>query len=31
VRAAAEAHAGMPLAGATDVFAVIRAWKDGFR
>ena len=31
VRAAAESHAGTPLPGAADVFAVIRAWKDGFR
>jgi hydroxyacylglutathione hydrolase len=31
VRAAAEARAGRPLAGASDVFAVVRAWKDGFR
>jgi len=31
VRAAAEAHAGSPLPGDADVFAVIRAWKDGFR
>lgn len=31
VRAAAEARAGMPLPGAADVFAVVRAWKDGFR
>jgi len=31
VRAAAEAHAGVPLPEAADVFAVIRAWKDGFR
>jgi len=31
VRAAAEARAGTPLPGATEVFAVIRAWKDGFR
>jgi len=31
VRAAAEAHAGLPLPGDADVFAVIRAWKDGFR
>jgi hydroxyacylglutathione hydrolase len=31
VRAAAEARAGTPLPGTTDVFAVIRAWKDGFR
>jgi hydroxyacylglutathione hydrolase len=31
VRAAAEAHAGNPLPAAADVFAVVRAWKDGFR
>jgi hydroxyacylglutathione hydrolase len=31
VRAAAEARAGTPLPGTADVFAVIRAWKDGFR
>ena len=31
VRAAAEARAGRPLASASDVFAVVRAWKDGFR
>src|SRR5512139_3899211 len=31
VRAAAEARAGNPLPAAADVFAVIRAWKDGFR
>jgi hydroxyacylglutathione hydrolase len=31
VRAAAEARAGTLLPGAADVFAVIRAWKDGFR
>jgi hydroxyacylglutathione hydrolase len=31
VRAAAEARAGNSLPGPTDVFAVIRAWKDGFR
>jgi len=31
VRAAAEARAGNPLPGPVDVFAVIRAWKDGFR
>jgi len=31
VHAAAEAHAGTPLPGPADVFAVIRAWKDGFR
>jgi hydroxyacylglutathione hydrolase len=31
VRAAAESHAGHPLPDAVDVFAVVRAWKDGFR
>jgi len=31
VRAAAEARAGNPLPAPVDVFAVIRAWKDGFR
>jgi hydroxyacylglutathione hydrolase len=31
VRAAAEAHAGTPLPAAVDVFAAVRAWKDGFR
>jgi len=31
VRAAAEAHAGTPLPGPVDVFAAVRAWKDGFR
>jgi hydroxyacylglutathione hydrolase len=31
VRAAAEARAGNPLPAPADVFAVIRAWKDGFR
>jgi hydroxyacylglutathione hydrolase len=31
VRTAAEARAGTPLPGPADVFAVIRAWKDGFR
>jgi hydroxyacylglutathione hydrolase len=31
VHAAAEARAGTPLARPVDVFAVIRAWKDGFR
>lgn len=31
VRAAAEAHAGQPLPDAADVFAAVRAWKDGFR
>jgi hydroxyacylglutathione hydrolase len=31
IRAAAEAHAGKSLAAASDVFAVLRAWKDKFR
>lgn len=31
VRAAAESHAGRPLPEAVDVFAAVRAWKDGFR
>lgn len=31
VRAAAEAHAGRALTNPTEVFAVLRAWKDGFR
>jgi hydroxyacylglutathione hydrolase len=31
VRAAAERHAGRSLPTATDVFAAVRAWKDGFR
>jgi len=31
VRAVAEARAGNPLPRPADVFAVIRAWKDGFR
>jgi hydroxyacylglutathione hydrolase len=31
VRAAAEAHAGRELPAAVDVFATVRAWKDGFR
>jgi hydroxyacylglutathione hydrolase len=31
VRVAAERHAGRPLETATDVFAEVRAWKDGFR
>jgi hydroxyacylglutathione hydrolase len=31
VRAAAERHAGRPLPDATDVFAAVRSWKDGFR
>ncbi len=30
VRAAAEAHAGMPLPSPAHVFAVLRAWKDSF-
>lgn len=30
VRAAAERHAGRPLNGVSEVFAVLRAWKDGF-
>jgi hydroxyacylglutathione hydrolase len=30
VRAAAEAHAGKPLPEASQVFAVLRAWKDRF-
>ncbi|MBI5613277.1 MAG: hydroxyacylglutathione hydrolase [Gammaproteobacteria bacterium] len=30
VRAAAERHAGRALATATEVFGVLRAWKDGF-
>ena len=28
---AAEEHAGKPLQGTAEVFAVMRAWKDGFR
>jgi hydroxyacylglutathione hydrolase len=31
VRAAAEARAGRSLAAASDVFAVVRGWKDEFR
>jgi hypothetical protein len=31
VRAAAETRAGRPLAAASDVFAVVRGWKDEFR
>ncbi|MFO1407094.1 MAG: hydroxyacylglutathione hydrolase [Steroidobacteraceae bacterium] len=31
VRAAAEAHAGRPLAGPVEVFATVRGWKDGFK
>lgn len=31
VRAAAEAHANRPLSHPSDVFAVLRAWKDQFR
>jgi hydroxyacylglutathione hydrolase len=31
VRAAAERHAGRTLPDATDVFAAVRSWKDGFR
>jgi hydroxyacylglutathione hydrolase len=31
VRTAAEAHAGSTLHGPAEVFAVLRAWKDGFR
>ena len=31
VRAAAEGHAGQPLADAAAVFGALRAWKDGFR
>jgi hydroxyacylglutathione hydrolase len=31
VRTAAEARAGRPLPDASDVFAVVRGWKDGFR
>jgi hydroxyacylglutathione hydrolase len=31
VCAAAEAHGGQPLAEPSDVFAVLRAWKDQFR
>jgi len=31
VRQAAESHVGCALQTATDVFAAVRAWKDGFR
>jgi hydroxyacylglutathione hydrolase len=31
VRAAAESRAGSTLHGPAEVFAVLRAWKDGFR
>jgi hydroxyacylglutathione hydrolase len=31
VQAAASRHAGQPVAGAVEAFAVLRAWKDGFR
>lgn len=31
VRQAAESHAGHPLPTATEVFAAVRSWKDGFR
>jgi hydroxyacylglutathione hydrolase len=31
VKAAAERHAGRPLASPPSVFATLRAWKDGFR
>jgi hydroxyacylglutathione hydrolase len=31
IRAAAEAHAGKPLAEPAQVFGVLRAWKDSFR
>jgi hydroxyacylglutathione hydrolase len=31
VRAAAESHAGKPLATSADVFGALRAWKDQFR
>jgi hydroxyacylglutathione hydrolase len=31
VRQAAEVHAGVPLTTPDQVFAVLRAWKDGFR
>ena len=30
VRAAAEEHSGRPLTQTEDVFAAVRAWKDGF-
>jgi hydroxyacylglutathione hydrolase len=31
LRAAAERHAARPLASDVEVFATVRAWKDGFR
>jgi hydroxyacylglutathione hydrolase len=31
VKAAAERHAGRPLGEPVEVFAAVRAWKDGFR
>ena len=31
VQAAAQAHAGQPLRQASEVFAALRGWKDGFR
>jgi hydroxyacylglutathione hydrolase len=31
VRAAAQRHAGRPLADAAEVFGALRAWKDSFR
>jgi hydroxyacylglutathione hydrolase len=31
VRGAAERHVGRALADSTEVFAAVRAWKDGFR
>ncbi len=31
VQAAAARHAGRPMADAVETFAVLRAWKDGFR
>jgi hydroxyacylglutathione hydrolase len=31
VRSAAERHAGRALGDATEVFAAVRGWKDGFR
>jgi hydroxyacylglutathione hydrolase len=31
VHAAASRHAGRPLEGPVEVFAVLRSWKDGFR
>jgi hydroxyacylglutathione hydrolase len=30
VRAAAQAHAGRPLADEVEAFAVLREWKNGF-